>query len=149
MQLCSAEFCGCMETSEEGFWSASLSGSLMPLFKKNNLQHNYTTLDCLLAESSNKERLDCKVIWHMTCIFQRSAVETGLEDTHTGIVSGRQHTWWIQTTREGHFLNLQAFQRDVRNPHGVVLQGMLHDTYWSKARHRACCRKARRQLFCT
>jgi len=40
------------------------------------------TLDCLLVESSNKERLDCKVTWHMTCIFQHSAVKTGL-DTHT------------------------------------------------------------------
>jgi len=79
----------------------------------------------------------------MTCIFQQSAFETGLEDAHTGIVPGRQHTWWLQSTREGQ--NLQA---GVRNPHGVVLQGMMHDTYWSNARHRACCRKARGQLFC-
>jgi hypothetical protein len=29
------------------------------------------TLECLLVESSNKERLDCKVTWHMTTNTQK------------------------------------------------------------------------------
>ena len=35
------------------------------------------------------------------CIFQHSAVKTGLEDKHTVLVSGRKHAWWLQTTHEG------------------------------------------------
>jgi hypothetical protein len=98
-----------------------------------------------ISQSSNKERLDCKVTWHMTCIFQQSSVETGLEDTHSGKVSGRQHARWLRTTHKGH--NLQAFQRAVHNPHDVALQGRMHVTYWSNARQHACCRRARRPTF--
>jgi len=42
------------------------------------------------------------------------------------------------------FLNLHAFQRGVRNPYDVALQGRMHVTYWSNARQHACGRKARR-----
>ena len=57
----------------------------MLLFITIILQHNYTSLDCLLAESSNKERLDCKVAWHMTCIFQHSAVSRQDLKTHVPV----------------------------------------------------------------
>jgi hypothetical protein len=45
------------------------------------------------------------------------------------------------------FLNLQAFQRGVRNPYDVALQGRMHVTYWSNARQHACGRKARRHTI--
>ena len=65
------------------FWPATFSGSLMPLqFNAYYFTAQLRTLDCLLVKSSNKERLDCKVTWHMTCIFQHSAVRTGLENTY-------------------------------------------------------------------
>jgi len=63
----------------------TFSGSLIPLLLTIILQHNYTTLDCLLAESSNKEGLDCKVAWHMTCIFQHSAVSRQDLKTHVPV----------------------------------------------------------------
>ena len=87
MEFCSAEiYVAAWRPTRRDFRSATFSGSLMPLFKNNNLQHNYTTLDCLLAETSDKERLECKVTWHMTCIFQsHSAVSRQDLKTHVPV----------------------------------------------------------------
>jgi hypothetical protein len=76
----------------------------------------------------------------MTCIFQHFAVKTGLEDTHTVLVSGRQHAWWLQTTHEGQSGGL--LPESASFP-----KGFMHVTYWSNARQHACGRKARRHTI--
>jgi hypothetical protein len=97
MQLCSAELCGCMETDEEGIFGRHLFQAVYCRCYRILIYSIITQrwIVYLLRAQTRRDLTARSLGTYMTCIFQHSAVETGLEDTRPGRVSGRQHARWL------------------------------------------------------
>jgi len=131
-----------------GIFCHFLMQFMAPLLWTIILQRTYALwIVCLLRAPT---RRDLTVRSLGTWRASSSTLLSRQDLTHIPVVPGRQHAWWLQITHEGQsgeqtcFLNMQAFQRSVRNSLDVALHGRMHVTYWSNARQHARCRKARR-----